>query len=186
MRSHGAKSLTPKTFPPLRYFHYEDTKRKFSDSARKIRKTNPFIKLRFKPQVSAAVGSVSIWIILRKISHMPLLKPLALPPPSHSRQSCCSWDGTVDDFNNCRLGAELASGDQRPSLSRFLAKHFIHGESGAARSSRVLFPQQSNRKFWSNMPKNFEWPTISFLPAHTCRGGCLLQEACVCTLAGDT
>jgi hypothetical protein len=27
-----------------------------------MRKTNPLTKLRFTPQVSAAVGSVSIWI----------------------------------------------------------------------------------------------------------------------------
>ena len=43
----------------LIYFHYEDTKRKFSDSARK---TNPLTKLRFTPQVSAAFASVSILI----------------------------------------------------------------------------------------------------------------------------
>ena len=37
----------------LIYFHYEDTKCKFS---------NPLTKLRFKPQVSAAFASVSILI----------------------------------------------------------------------------------------------------------------------------
>jgi hypothetical protein len=43
----------------LIYFHYENTKRKFSDSARK---TNTLAKLSFKAQVSAAFASVSILI----------------------------------------------------------------------------------------------------------------------------
>jgi hypothetical protein len=42
-------------------FYYEDTKRKFSNGTLNAQ-TNPLIKLRFTPQVSAAFASVSILI----------------------------------------------------------------------------------------------------------------------------
>jgi hypothetical protein len=50
----------------LIYFHYEDMKRKFSDSALNAQ-NQPLTKLRFKPQVSAAFASVSILIDAQRV-----------------------------------------------------------------------------------------------------------------------